>query len=756
MANQSKVGLKIEIDGEKEYKQAISELNRDNAVLSSELRKVSEQYKGNEDSIEALTAKARIYADQLDTQVRKVEETRERYNAWQAKLEDVRKTFGATSDEYQQAQKQVAEYAIKLNNAEREQAKLENALEETNKALNSQGEDLKCLGDGLDEIAGKFGVDIPDAAKNALNGMGDFSAGTVASMAGAAGAIAAVAKVGKELFDLTVEAASQADALLTRSAQTGIDTSTLQGLDYASRFLDFEGLDKTLAKFTQSMAAANEGTKAQADAFGALGISITDADGKLLNNYETFLQAIDALSKIENATERDALANDLFGKSYADMKPLIDAGTGALQAYIQEAERLGYVIDEETVQKLGALDDAMQKNEASSTALKNTVAGELAPTFTTLVDAATAAQDGLNGLLQSDFFSGALSFTESSTFLGSLIVNITSLSNLIQGLRGDVDEAAPAITESVDNSVSAQQQAMEAISGDLEELRKQYDAAYDSALSSLNGQFGLWEQAGEVTATSTTDMLAGLQSQIDYWNEYESNFDALISRNIDGIEEFAKKFDDGSLASAQALAGLKNATDEEIQQIIAKMDETKEAKEGIAQKFAELETDVSGSLDQIKDKYAETVENINTETGNIDFAPFEDAVNTAFSNLEYRVDTAVEYATARLQELFDAANMEINPQINQSTIVTDTNADYNAAGDRNWRGGLTWVGEGGPELVSLPRGSQIYSSQESAQMAAAVGSDTGALERIMSENTAMLRGILAELSGMQIRGRMYG
>ena len=83
-------------------------------------------------------------------------------------------------------------------------------------------------------------------------------------------------------------------------------------------------------------------------------------------------------------------------------------------------------------------------------------------------------------------------------------------------------------------------------------------------------------------------------------------------------------------------------------------------------------------------------------------------------------------------------------------------AAYNAAGDENWRGGMTWVGEGGPELVRLPRGSQIYSSQESAQMAAAGGSDTGALERIMSENTAVLRGILAELGGMQIRGRMYG
>ena len=351
----------------------------------------------------------------------------------------------------------------------------------------------------------------------------------------------------------------------------------------------------------------------------------------------------------------------------------------------------------------------------------------------------------LNGLLQSDFFSGVLSFTESSTFLGSLIVNITSLSDLIQGLKGDVEEAAPAIAESVDNSASAQQQAVEAISGDLEELRKQYDAAYDSALSSLNGQFGLWEQAGEVTATSTADMLAGLQSQIDYWNEYESNFNALISRNIEGIEDFAKNFDDGSLASAQALAGLKDATDEEIQQIIAKMDETKDAKEGIAQKFAELETDVSGSLDQIKDKYAETVENINSETGNIDFSSFNNAVEETFGNFESRAQVAAENAVASVQSAIDSIN----------SMQTDQNPGYNAAGDQNWSGGLTWVGEGGPELVSLPRGTQIYSNQESSQMAAA-GSDTRALERSVNENTAVLRGILAELGGMQIRGRMYG
>ena len=40
----------------------------------------------------------------------------------------------------------------------------------------------------------------------------------------------------------------------------------------------------------------------------------------------------------------------------------------------------------------------------------------------------------------------------------------------------------------------------------------------------------------------------------------------------------------------------------------------------------------------------------------------------------------------------------------------------NAAGDNNWRGGLTWVGEEGPELVNLPRGSRILPNKESVSL----------------------------------------
>ena len=62
-------------------------------------------------------------------------------------------------------------------------------------------------------------------------------------------------------------------------------------------------------------------------------------------------------------------------------------------------------------------------------------------------------------------------------------------------------------------------------------------------------------------------------------------------------------------------------------------------------------------------------------------------------------------------------------------------ADSNASGVRNWRGGLSWVGERGPELVSLPRGSDVYSNQESQAMAAG----SGRVERLLMAILAALR-----------------
>ena len=58
-------------------------------------------------------------------------------------------------------------------------------------------------------------------------------------------------------------------------------------------------------------------------AFQELGVSITDASGQLRDRQEVFYEVIDALGRIENVTERDAVAMDIFGRSAQELNPLI-------------------------------------------------------------------------------------------------------------------------------------------------------------------------------------------------------------------------------------------------------------------------------------------------------------------------------------------------------------------------------------------------------------------------------------------------
>ena len=746
MAGGVSIGPRIQVDGEEQYRQQIRGIIEQSKTLDAEMRALTATFTDETSAQEKARQSQYNLNEQLDL-------ARERTRL-------VREMTQKAAEATEENSTETLKWRQALANAEEQQAKLERAVEENNRALEDQDEAMEDaeetsvgFGDGLDSIAGKLGIQIPDAAKEALNGMGDFSAGTVAEMTSAAAAIAAVYKVGKELYDLTLEAAANADALLTRSAQTGLDTSTLQGLDYASRFLDFEGLDKTLGQFTQTMVAANEGAKAQSEAFAQLGISVTDVDGNLLNNYDTFLLAIDALGQIENATLRDAIANDLFSKGYVEMKPLVDAGTEALKAYIDEANRLGYVIDEEVVRKLGALDDALEKNEASADALKTKLAGELAPTFTLLTDASTGVQDAIGRILDDETSKRWAEFGIAMTGpLGDGIIRLKALAEWIQRLREEEDETAETTEKSSGKMAEAIAKATESATEDIQALQDAYDESYDAARKSLDGQFGLWEKFSGLPELTLEDMVAAMEQQAAYFEIYNDKFNELLNRNVEGVDKLAERFSDGSLESAAALQALSQASDEEISALIQKMNETEGAKNDLATTFANLETDVSGSLKTIERDYAATVEAINGKTGEIDFSPFDAAVEAAFGGMETRAAQAAEYVRNTVQAELDRINStEIHPIVEQSTQWSDVG--HNAAGTDFWRGGVTWVGEDGPEKVWLPRGTQIFSNQESRQMAAAA-TDTRAMEGLLGQVVTLLGEIRAENQAQNMRRRM--
>lgn len=165
---------------------------------------------------------------------------------------------------------------------------------------------------------------------------------------------------------LAVKAGQGADELITMANKTGISTQKLQEFGYAARFIDVEvsTMADSIYKMTRRMDMARKGTGAQAEAFAKLGVSVSGADGDLRDANEVFLEAIDALGAIENETERDVVAYDLFGRSAQELNPLIKAGSDELRRLSKEAQEVGAVLSDETVTSLGKFDDEMQKAKA--------------------------------------------------------------------------------------------------------------------------------------------------------------------------------------------------------------------------------------------------------------------------------------------------------------------------------------------------------------------------------------------------------
>ncbi|MBO7670167.1 MAG: phage tail tape measure protein, partial [Oscillospiraceae bacterium] len=124
-------------------------------------------------------------------------------------------------------------------------------------------------------------------------------------------------------------AGKTADDLNTLSKVTGISVEQLQKYKAAADFVDVsvESIAKSQQKLKKTMASAKDGTKAAAENFAKLGVTITDADGKLRDSDDVFQDVIAALGQMEEGTERDALAMEIYGTSAGELNPLIeDAG----------------------------------------------------------------------------------------------------------------------------------------------------------------------------------------------------------------------------------------------------------------------------------------------------------------------------------------------------------------------------------------------------------------------------------------------
>lgn len=207
--------------------------------------------------------------------------------------------------------------------------------EEANKSLKKTDEKAQGLGGKLLDVGKK-------AAK--------FGAAAVAGAGAAAGAI----------FGVAQKAAASADEIDKMSQKIGLSREAYQEMAYVMELAgaDINIMQSGMKSLRTAMDGAAAGTKAQAEKFAALGISVTNADGSMRSAEEVMFDAMGALQGMEDQTQKAILAQELFGKSGTELMPLLNQQAGSIDELRARAHDLGIVMSDDAVDAGVAFTDA--------------------------------------------------------------------------------------------------------------------------------------------------------------------------------------------------------------------------------------------------------------------------------------------------------------------------------------------------------------------------------------------------------------
>ena len=430
-------GLKIGVEGEREFKKSLSEINQTFKVLGSEMKLVQSQFDKNDNSVEALTARNATLNKQIDNQ-------KEKITTLKAALENAASSFGEND-------KRTQAWQIQLNNAQAALNKMERELSQNDQALDSVGDEFS----KAEKKADKFGDEVKETGEQAESSGAKFkkvgevlkTVGVAMAAATAAIGTAAVA-AGKKLWDMASETAKAGDEIDKTSQKLGMSAEAYQEWDYVlgQAGVDITSMTTGLKTMTNQIDDAKNGSVKAQERFAKLGISLNDLN--TMSREDIFSAVVSGMQGMADTTERAALANDLFGKSGQNLTPLFNETTESTEKLKQAAHDLGFVMSDEAVKASAEFNDSLDTLKRTFSGVKNNLVGELLPGFSTLLNGLSALLAG-NDKAKEQIQKGTQEIVDSLKDIFPRVMDI------LMTLIGAVAEIAPVIIDSLVQGISA-------------------------------------------------------------------------------------------------------------------------------------------------------------------------------------------------------------------------------------------------------------------------------------------------------------
>lgn len=353
--------------------------------MSESIKGITIEFRGNatplQKAIRTVNSDLKKTSDELKSVDKALKFNPTNVDLWRQKQELLKQKISETKDKLdvlKQEQKQMDAAQVDKNSAE--YRKLEREIIETTSQLKTFEGQLRKIGNvNLRAMSEQF-KEMGNKLTAAGQSMREFS------MAGAA--------VVGVLGTMAYKASAAADDINTMSKIYGISTQDLQKYKLAADQVDVsvETIAKSHVKLEKQMYSAKDGTGTAAEAFKALGVDVTDANGSLREGDTVWQETIAALGKMENETERDALAMQLMGKSAAELNPLIEDSGETYKRMAELFQKYNLdLIDQSTLDKANEFNDDLEDIKSMGSLAFNMLGARLAEYLLPVMEKAVEA-----------------------------------------------------------------------------------------------------------------------------------------------------------------------------------------------------------------------------------------------------------------------------------------------------------------------------------------------------------------------------
>ena len=338
------------------------------------------------------------YQNELSDTNEAIQTNQARLAALRAEREAGRGSVSSDIEAHKLYRETLVETAAKLKDLESRQKEVAEAFKNGTISADEYNAFQKELADTANEF-NRLKENADGAGQSTLQLSDIIKADLISSAikAGLTALVDAFKQVADEAKEVVVQAGAMGDTIDKQSQRLGMTNEAYQEWSYilSQNGADISTLTTSMRTLTNKIEGLESGAKAATSAFKKLGLSYKDVEGK--TGEEQFSLIIERLQMIDDETQRNAVANDLLGRSYQQLIPLLNQDADTVEELRQKAHDTNQIMSDEAVNAAADYTEAMDTLSKSLDGFKNQIGAEILPGVTMVVEGFTDLLNGVDG-----------------------------------------------------------------------------------------------------------------------------------------------------------------------------------------------------------------------------------------------------------------------------------------------------------------------------------------------------------------------